>query len=284
MNFNLSFHPLFIILCCAFIYFGYFGLLVSYILCLLLHECAHALVAKRLGYQLNKIKLMPHGVSISGSNVYFSYKDEVRIALAGPLANFMLVVLTMAFWWALPVSYSFTYDFYIANLVIAIVNLLPIYPLDGGRVLLALLSQKFSRMRAVTIVRVIGVILSSLLIVLFVITTFFAPNFTLLFFGVFLFVTSLTDTRNIQYSRVNNLAYKMSRINKGISVRNIAVNQNITLYRLFSQISPFSITNFTVLDNNLKVVGHITEKELNRLVTIYPADAKLTVILHQMLV
>ena len=139
-------------------------------------------------------------------------------------------------------------------------------------------------MRAVTIVRVIGVILSSLLIVLFVITTFFAPNFTLLFFGVFLFVTSLTDTRNIQYSRVNNLAYKMSRINKGISVRNIAVNQNITLYRLFSQISPFSITNFTVLDNNLKVVGHITEKELNRLVTIYPADAKLTVILHQMLV
>ena len=67
-------------------------------------------------------------------------------------------------------------------------------------------------------------------------------------------------------------------------MRNVAVNQDITLYKLFSQISPFAITNFTVLDDNLKVVGQITEKELNRLVTIYPADAKLTVILHQMLV
>ena len=284
MNFNLSFHPLFIILCCGFVYFGYFGLLASYILCLLLHEFAHALVAKRLGYKLNKIKLMPHGVSISGNNVYFSYKDEVRIALAGPFSNFVLVVLTMALWWIAPITYTFTYDFYVANLVIATVNLLPIYPLDGGRVLLALLSQTLSRVRALNVIKIVGIVLSSFIVILFVVTTFFVPNFTLLFFGVFLFVTSITDTKNIQYSRVNNLEYKISRINKGITMRNVAVNQDITLYKLFSQISPFAITNFTVLDDNLKVVGQITEKELNRLVTIYPADAKLTVILHQMLV
>ena len=284
MNFSLSFHPLFILLCCGFVYFGFFGLLASYLLCLLFHEFAHALMAKRLGYKLNKIKLMPHGVSISGSNVYFSYKDEIKIALAGPLSNFVLVVLIVALWWIFPTTYAYTYDLYVANFVIATTNLIPVYPLDGGRVLLALLSQKTSRLKALKIIRVLGVVLSSLLIVLFVATTFFAPNFTVLFFGVFLFVTSLTETKNIQYTRINNLEYKISRINKGICLRNVAVNEDITLYKLFSQLTPFSITNFTVLDKNLKIVGQITEKQLNRYVAIYPAEAKLSVILSQMLV
>lgn len=283
MNFNVSFHPLFIMLCCAFIYYGYFGLLSSYLLCLLIHEMAHALMAKRLGYKLNKIKLMPHGVSISGSNVYFSYKHEVYIALAGPIVNFILVVFTMALWWWVPASYAYTLDFYVANLVIGCINLLPIYPLDGGRVMLALLSQKLNRIKALNIIRVFGIVLSSFIIVMFVVSTFFKPNFTVLFFGLFLFVTSLSDTKNIQYTKVNNLEYKIARIGKGITIKNVAVTPDATLYKLFSQITPFAITNFMVLDNNLKIVGQITEKQLNSLVAIYPANAKIKVILPQML-
>lgn len=283
MNFSLSFHPLFVLMCCGFIYFGFFGLLASYIICLMFHEFAHFLMANRLGYCLNKLKLMPHGVGISGNNVYFSYKDEIKIAIVGPLSNFVFVLLLLALWWLVPQSYTYTYDLYVANLVIGVVNLLPIYPLDGGRVLLAILSQKLSRVRALNTIRIIGVVLSSILITLFVVTTFFVPNFTLLFFGTFLFVTSLSETKNIEYSRINNLEYKIARINKGISLRNIAVNKDITLYKLFSQLTPFSITNFTVLDSNLKVVGQISEKQLNKLVAIYPSDVKLEVILPQTL-
>ena len=284
MNFNISFHPLFIMLCCAFIYYGYFGLLSSYLLCLLIHETAHSLMAKRLGYRLNKIKLMPHGVSLSGSNVYFSYKHEVYIALAGPFVNFVLMVFTMAMWWLVPASYIYTLDFYVANLVIGCVNLLPIYPLDGGRVLLAFLSQKFNRIKALNIIKILGIILSSFIILLFVVSTFFKPNFTILFFGLFLFVTSITDTKNIQYTKVNNLEYKIARVGKGITIKNVAVTPEVTLYKLFSQITPFTITNFVVVDDYLKLVGQITEKQLNSLVAIYPANAKIKVILPQMLV
>lgn len=279
MNFNISFHPLFVLMCCTFIYYGYFGLLASYLLCLLLHEFAHAFVAQKLGYKLNKIKLMPHGVGISGNNVYFSYKDEVKIALAGPFFNLCFIILIFALWWLFPVSYVYTYDLYVANLVICCVNLLPIYPLDGGRAFLALLSQKTSRLNAIKIVRAIGITLSSLLIIAFFVSTFFVVNFTILFFGVFLFVTSVFETKNIQYGRINNLEYKLSRINKGITMRNIAVNKDITLYKMFSQLTPFSITNFSVVDSNLRIVAEISEKDLNRLVTIYPADVKLEVIL-----
>lgn len=284
MNFNVSFHPLFVMLCCVFAYYGYFALLCSYLLCLIIHEMAHSLMAARLGYKLNHIKIMPHGASIGGNNIYFSYKDEVFIAVAGPLSNFVLLILTMALWWLWPSAYVYTLDFFVANAVVGVVNLLPVYPLDGGRVLLALLSQKISRKTAVRILRIIGVIISSCIITGFVVSTFFVPNYTMLFFGVFLFVTSLCDYHNIGYVRVNNLEYKLSRINKGIKLRNVAVNPEITLYKLYSQISPFNITNFTVLDDNMHVVGQISEKQLQHLVTIYPANVRLKVILSQMLV
>ena len=283
MNFSLSFHPLFVLMCCGFIYFGFLGLLASYLFCLIVHELCHSLMAYKLGYKLTNIKLMPHGVSLSGNNVYFSYKDEIKIALAGPLSNFVFIVLILALWWIFPSSYAYTHDLYIANLAIGVVNLLPIYPLDGGRVLLALLSQRTSRLHALRILKVLGIILSSAIIISFAITAFFAPNVTLLFFGVFLFVTSLTETKNIQYARVNNLEYKISRINKGIALRNVAVNEDVTLYKLYSQITPFSLTNFTVLDSNLKIVAQISEKQLQKLVLIYPSNAKLSVILSQML-
>jgi stage IV sporulation protein FB len=248
------------------------------------HELAHAAMAYRRGYKLNKIRLMPHGVSISGNNVYFSYRDEIMIAIAGPLSNFVLAVVVMALWWIFPITYVYTFDFFVANLAIGVVNLLPVYPLDGGRVLLALLSQRISRLKAVKILKILGVIISVALVIAFVVSTFFVPNYTVLIFGAFLLVTTLTDTRSSQYLRVNNLEYKMSRINKGIALKNIAVNQDITLYKLFSQVTPFAITNFTVLDDQLKVVGEISEKQLNHLVTIYPATAKIRVILSQMLV
>lgn len=283
MNWNISFHPLFIMLCCVLIYYGYVGLLCSYLLCLMIHEIAHSLAAARLGYKLNHIKVMPHGISIGGNNVFFSYKDEIIIAISGPLSNFVLLILILSMWWLWPITYVYTLDFFAANVVIGVVNLLPVYPLDGGRVLLALLSQRISRMNAVKVLRIIGLIISSLIIMSFVITTFFVPNFTLLFFGVFLFITSLYDTPDINYMRVNNLEYKLSRINKGISLRNIAVNMDITLYKLYSQISPFNITNFTIIDSDMHIVGQLTEKQIQHLVTIYPANVRLKVILPQML-
>lgn len=283
MNWNISFHPLFIMLCCVLTYYGYVGLLCSYLLCLMIHEIAHSLAAARLGYKLNHIKVMPHGISIGGNNVFFSYKDEIIIAISGPLSNFVLLILILSMWWLWPITYVYTLDFFAANVVIGVVNLLPVYPLDGGRVLLALLSQRISRMNAVKVLRIIGLIISSLIIMSFVITTFFVPNFTLLFFGVFLFITSLYDTPDINYMRVNNLEYKLSRINKGISLRNIAVNMDITLYKLYSQISPFNITNFTIIDSDMHIVGQLTEKQIQHLVTIYPANVRLKVILPQML-
>ena len=76
-------------------------------------------------------------------------------------------------------------------MVTAVINVLPIFPLDGGRVLLAVLSRNGQRTKAIKKVRLIGIILSSIILVGFVLTVFFTPNYTMLIFGSFLFVTSI---------------------------------------------------------------------------------------------
>jgi len=240
---------------------------------------AHAFVASRLGYKLNVITLMPHGVSIGGSNVYFSYRDEILIAIAGPLFNIILAVCTVCIWWVFPITYAYTDYFVFANLVIAIINVLPIYPLDGGRVFLALLSIKKSRKSAEKIVRIVGITLSVGLILGFVVTTFFVPNFTLLMFGGFLFVTSLFEDKNSRYTRISTINDKMQKLNKGIKIRDVAVNQNTTLYKLFRETSPNTITQFTILNDSMQVVGYLDEQKLEKLLLVYPATATLRTIL-----
>ena len=82
MKTKFSVHPLFLIFLLVFVIEGMFDVLCAYILTLLIHEYAHFIVANKRGYHLNKFTLMPHGISLSGQNVLFSYRDEIAIALA----------------------------------------------------------------------------------------------------------------------------------------------------------------------------------------------------------
>ncbi len=114
-----------------------------YAFAVLLHEFSHGKMANKLGYNTNEIKLSAFGAVLYGSFEQTSCGDEVKIALAGPICNLCLAVVTLACWWLYPECYVFTQPFYMANLCVFFVNLLPCYPLDGGRVLFALLNNKY---------------------------------------------------------------------------------------------------------------------------------------------
>lgn len=262
-----------------FIYQGLFDVLLAYLITIIIHEFAHYLVAKRMGYHLNKFTLMPHGISLSGQNVLFSYKDEILIALAGPVCNLCIAVLFVALWWIFPVSYVYTEVFVFSNVVTGLLNFLPIFPMDGGRIALAFLGRKHSRKKALKLLKIIGVVLSIILIALFVVSTFFAVNFTFLILGVFCFLTVIWEDKTNVYQRSSFLDSKTASLKRGLSVREIAVHEETTLYKLVSQVKPDSITNFRVLKSDLSVAGYISENELEKLVQIYPASVKLRTIL-----
>ncbi len=279
-KFKFSIHPLFIVFVAALIYLGYFYVLLAYLITIVLHEFAHAFIANRLGYRLNHITLMPHGAALSGQNAFFSARDEILVAIAGPILNLILAVIGCALWWIWPESYAFTEQFVYANMVTAVLNCLPIFPLDGGRVVLALLSRNGNRTSAVKKIKVTGIIVSVSILVGFVITVFFVPNYTMLVFGSFLFVTALLEDKSAYYSHINLLESKAPFLARGLKIREIAVPETIELYKLFNAVTPDSLTDFNVIDKNYHIIGKITESELERLINLYPANTRLSIILN----
>ena len=140
--------------------------------CVLLHELAHSAVARRRGVEVDEILLLPIGGVSRMTRLPDSARDELAIAVVGPLASFALALLAGAVALAtggsllpptLVVGALATRLFWF-NLVIAAFNLLPAFPLDGGRVLRALLEQRLgleaATHRAARLGRVVAVVLA----------------------------------------------------------------------------------------------------------------------------
>lgn len=123
-----------------------------------LHEMSHALVARRFGIGTRNITLLPIGGVASLERMPDKPSQELLVALAGPLLNFALAAASMLVLVALetplapPVrleaAASLLSSFFWFNLGLAVFNLLPAFPMDGGRVLRALLAMKQGRLRA----------------------------------------------------------------------------------------------------------------------------------------
>ena len=183
---RLKIHPLFYIVGIYFVAFGKVYSFLVYTLCAVIHEFGHSISAQKCGYKLVNVTLMPFGAIVSGEVSNMSYQDEIRVSLAGPLLNFAICVALVAVWWVFPETYPYTELAVTANLALCLINLLPAFPLDGGRMLLCSLSTFLSRKTAVIICKAIGVILFFIFLTLFVFSVFVGGNPSLLLFAIFM--------------------------------------------------------------------------------------------------
>lgn len=185
----------FFVLLISFVVGKKFLLLMNYLLTLSLHELAHMFVAISSGYKLKKINLDMFGMSAELSEEV-DRDDMFKIAVAGPFFNLFVCLICVASYWFFPSSYAMLNEFCFCNLILALFNLLPIYPLDGGRALYSIFGKNAGYRRLDKIIRVIVATVCLLLFVitiktfnifLFLIAVFFLmsspqnePNFTLL--------------------------------------------------------------------------------------------------------
>lgn len=126
----------------------------------LIHELGHAITAHSLGWRLKKIELLPFGgVAEVDEHGNRPLKEEALVILAGPLMNvFMLgwAFLCLHYqWW----DQSFAFMMIDYNLIILLFNLLPIWPLDGGKLMQVLLSVIFPYRKAIRFSFYISVII-----------------------------------------------------------------------------------------------------------------------------
>ena len=114
------------------------------LLALLLHELGHLLTARGLGYRVRSLELWPFGAALTMDGG----AGSLPVSLAGPLCGLTAAALSLMMLRLLPQTAAVMEPFFLLNLTLSAVNLLPAEPLDGGRALAALLARTLGTRRA----------------------------------------------------------------------------------------------------------------------------------------
>lgn len=259
-----SVHPLFFVFGLFYALTGRIFVFITYTICAVVHEIGHSMVANSMGYKLNKITLMPFGAVVSGNIDGLKLKDEIKIALAGPLVNLAIGILFVAVWWIYPESYAFTDIAVEACFAMALVNFLPVFPLDGGRIVLATLSIFYGKNKALIISRIIGVIFSLALIVGFIFTCFNAPNFSLLMFALFVVFGALDRGKDNVYVRIYS-AINTESLKRGMPFNRFALHSSSSVKKLMSVLD-FNAVNEVVIYKDDKPLTILSQEKIVKIV------------------
>lgn len=172
----------------------------------LIHELAHLTCGVALGFKPDTLKIMPLGFSIEFKIDVIDYNCKVLksnilavkkmlIALAGPIINIFIVILGLILNFESNIIYS--------NLIIALFNLIPIYPLDGGRILKNLLKIIFGCKKSNQYINVISNISIIVLTMLSSILIMISKNIAIFIFIVILW--GIVIKENKRYNTYNKI-------------------------------------------------------------------------------
>lgn len=183
------------------------GLVLIVFVCVVMHEFGHALTARRYGIGTRDITLLPIGGVASLERMPEDPRQEFWITIAGPLVNLVIAALSFtaiavtgislffsdvllgATSWTNVLMFVFT-----ANLSLFLFNLLPAFPMDGGRILRSVLSMRMPRERATRIAAQVG----RLFAVGFVVGGIYLGAPFMAFIGVFVFLAAGAEARSVK--------------------------------------------------------------------------------------
>ncbi|GAB6929361.1 stage IV sporulation intramembrane metalloprotease SpoIVFB [Paenibacillus sp. JCM 10914] len=198
----LSLHPLFVIVMMASVVTGRFLELLTLFIIVFIHELGHAAAAAAMGYKVRAIQMLPFGgVAVIDDDGRMTAWREIIIALAGPLQNVIMIGIALSCQWAGWGDAGMLSYLIQGNLIIAAFNLLPILPLDGGKVLQALVSL-IAPYHATLLWASRAGLLCSLVMIAYGLQPLFngeGIRLNVLMIGLFLAYSNFEDYRNVHY-------------------------------------------------------------------------------------
>lgn len=257
--FRFRVHPLFLAAGLVSAFTGDLMLFLAAAVAAVEHECAHAFVARRYGFALDKLVLMPYGAVLSGDISGIAKRQELAVLAAGPLANAATALAFVALWWLFPETYPYTDAAAYVSFSLFLVNLLPAYPLDGGRMLHLLLSPLGER-RARRICRAVTLLVAAGVLAYFIWTCFADPAWTALIFSVLLAAGAFGGGRyaRMTFSREKGLA-------RGLEERRVVISAERTVQDAFRFLREEKYL-VLVLFSGSEFLGELTEEEYLRAV------------------
>jgi Zn-dependent protease/predicted transcriptional regulator len=177
------------------------GFFCTVFICVMLHEFGHALTAKYFNFKTLDITLLPIGGMARMESLPDKPFQEFLVAIMGPAVNLVISLILFIFlqsnnllsfgmFTAEVTKWNFWSQLFAVNIFLALFNLIPAFPMDGGRIFRALLSIKLSRSQATDIAASAGQIISVIFIILGI-----AYNPLLAFIGLFIFLTAKGEAK-----------------------------------------------------------------------------------------
>ncbi|WP_052291934.1 M50 family metallopeptidase [Natranaerobius thermophilus] len=265
MNFRV--HWTLILFGIVYLFTGFLQEIGIFFVLVILHELSHTIVAISHGFKVEETVLYPFGgrAKIDGLIEEDPYR-ELHIALAGPLTNILLAILFLSL-----DQYSIFSEEIIlfavrANIILALFNLFPGLPLDGGRVLRASLSKRMSFREATHYAcqggKLVGILLVIFGIVVGIVWQYI--NITFFLAGLFVFIVALREEKEATYLYYRHLTRKKQLLTQeGVLPCEILIAFEATsLKEVTSLFRPKKYHILHVIDANWEKKAIIEEKDI----------------------
>lgn len=223
--------------------------------CVVLHELGHAFMAARYGIRTMDITLLPIGGIARLERLPEVPREELRVALAGPAVNLAIAAVLLALSAlvselapatdAVSIGTNLLRDLMWINLGLAAFNMLPAFPLDGGRVLRALLSMRLDRVEATEFAATLG---KAFAVALAVVGLF--VNWLLLVVAFFVYFGADYEARLV----ATQASLKEVQTRNAMLTHIHVLSRNDTLDKAANEWFDSSQPNFPVLDHG-RLVG-----------------------------
>jgi Zn-dependent protease/predicted transcriptional regulator len=268
-------------------------LTLALFLCVVLHELGHSLMARAFGIETREILLMPLGGVAQLDKNPEQPRHELLIALAGPAINVLIAILLVlvgltpqvnlfnslldgqgltAALSGEPSLHNLLLWLLSANVSLVIFNLIPAFPLDGGRVLRALLAMGLGFPRATRIAAGIG----QLIAVVLGLFGLFSGNLLLALIAVFIFVGASQETA----VAVSKVVLTTRRLGDAYNRHVITLQNGDRLSRVVDYILTSYQPDFAVVFGK-RLLGIVTRDDVMRALATYPNDVYVSEIMNR---
>lgn len=244
--------------------FGQFEKYLIVFLSILLHELGHMTIALALKGRVFSIRVLPIGLNAVMDLNIMNKRSRIVVYLFGPLVNFILAALcTILKPYYLRDSDSINF-FTLTNITLAFFNLVPVIPLDGGKILREILAFKFGLFSAKNYIRYFSVMLAILLAALGVLVFITNSNFSLFIIGLYVFFSLKYEDLEAALMNMRDIVHRRSRlIKKGIyQARDLVVIKRVRLGEVIKYLDYDRFHIIYVLDESLRLMGAFTEQEI----------------------
>lgn len=228
-----------------------------------LHECAHILTAKSLNLQVEKVEFLPVGFAAKIRGVSaLSVKEELILLISGPAANLVFFIFTALICKTIPSLNTEVLSSCISvNIILACFNMLPIIPLDGGRIFLIMLSLNMGILKCARFCTVFSKILNIFLLFISICIFIITGSFIMIIVVCYILFLLFGDNENITADSFLYILNKKNLIktNKVVPLKPAAAAETTSLINILREIDRKNVMIITVFDNDNKMVGILDE-------------------------